>query len=88
MIAGPGFLTLTVLLFADARQRQEDMIVLVISVFLVFILTFFCFMSAHKLSRFMGERGNNIVKRLLGVLLASPSIQFIADGIMVFLTNR
>jgi multiple antibiotic resistance protein len=33
----------------------------------------------------MGETGNNIVKRLLGVVLASLSIQFIADGIMGFL---
>jgi multiple antibiotic resistance protein len=57
----------------------------VLAVLLVVGLTFFCFLTAHKISHFMGETGNNIVKRLLGVLLASLSIQFIADGIMGFL---
>ncbi len=85
LIAGPGCLTLTVLLYADAGQRVESIIALVLAVLLVFGLTFFCFLSAHKISRFMGETGNNIVKRLLGVILASLSIQFIADGIMGFL---
>jgi len=85
LIAGPGCLTLTVLLHADAGQQVENVISLVVAVLLVFGLTFICFLSAHKISRFMGETGNNIVKRLLGVLLASLSIQFIADGIIGFL---
>jgi multiple antibiotic resistance protein len=85
LIAGPGCLTLTVLLYADAGQQAENIIALVFAMLLVFGLTFFCFLSAHKISRLMGATGNNIVKRLLGVLLASLSIQFIADGIMGFL---
>lgn len=85
LIAGPGCLTLTVLLHADAGQQVENVISLVVAVLLVFGFTFFCFLSAHKISRFMGETGNNIANRLLGVLLASLSIQFIADGIMGFL---
>ena len=84
LLAGPGCLTLTVLLYADAGQELEDVIALVVAVLLVYSVTFFCFMSAHKLSHFMGETGNNIAKRLLGVLLASLSIQFIADGIIGF----
>jgi multiple antibiotic resistance protein len=85
LIAGPGCLTLTVLLFANAGQRQDEVIALVLAVLLIFTLTFICFLSAHNLSRFMGKTGNSIVKRLLGVLLASLSIQFVADGIMGFL---
>ena len=85
LIAGPGCLTLTVLLYADAGQRVENVIALVLAVLLVFGLAFFCFLSAHKISGFMGETGNSIVKRLLGVVLASLSIQFIADGVMGFL---
>lgn len=84
LLAGPGCLTLTVLLFADAGQRLDNLIALVGAILLVFFLTFFCFMSAHKLSHFIGKTGNNIVKRLLGVLLASLSIQFIVDGIIGF----
>jgi multiple antibiotic resistance protein len=84
LIAGPGCLTLTVLLFANARHRQDEVIALVFAVLLIFTLTFICFLFANKLYRFMGKTGNGIVKRLLGVLLASLSIQFVADGIMGF----
>ncbi|MCB2183278.1 MAG: MarC family protein [Desulfobulbaceae bacterium] len=85
LIAGPGCLTLTVLLFADAGKKLEDITALVVAVLLVAAATFFCFMSAHKISHFLGETGNNIARRLVGVLLASLSIQFIADGIMGFI---
>ncbi len=85
LIAGPGCLTLTVLLYADAGQRVENIMALVLAVLLVFCLTFFCFLSAHRISGLMGETGNNIVKRLLGVVLASLSIKFIADGVMGFI---
>jgi multiple antibiotic resistance protein len=84
LLAGPGCLTLTVLLFADAGQKIANVIALLLAIFLVFFVTFFGLMSAHKLSHFMGKTGNNIAKRLLGVLLASLSIQFIVDGIIGF----
>ena len=85
LIAGPGCLTLTVLLYTEAGQQAENIIALVLAILLVFGHTFFCFLSAQRISGFMGETGNNIVKRLLGVVLASLSIQFIADGVMGFL---
>ncbi len=85
LLAGPGSLTLTVLLYASAEGRVADITALVAAVFTVLLLTLFSFMSARKISRFLGETGNNIAKRLLGVLLASLSIQFIADGIMGFI---
>ena len=85
LIAGPGCLTLTVLLYTEAGQQAENIIALMLAILLVFGLTFFCFLSAHRISDFIGETGNNIVKRLLGVVLASLSIQFIADGVMGFL---
>jgi multiple antibiotic resistance protein len=84
-MAGPGCLTLTVLLYADTGKQVENIIALVLAILLIFSLSFLCFLSAHRISGFMGETGNNIVKRLLGVVLASLSIQFIADGIMGFI---
>ena len=85
LIAGPGCLTLTVLLFADVGLRKQDLVALVLAVILVFLVTLFCFLTAKNLSRIMGQTGNNLVKRLLGVLLASLSVQFVADGIKGFI---
>ena len=42
------------------------------------------FQLAHELDRILGETGRNVVTRLLGLLLAALSVQFVADGIMAF----
>lgn len=81
LIAGPGSLTLTVLLFTKASENGESYIPLMIAVLAIYLLTFLCFLFSKTLSRIIGKTINNIFKRLLGVLLASLAIQFVADGI-------
>jgi len=82
LIAGPGCLTLTVLLFAGSELQPRETVALLAAIFIIFSLTFICFLFAKKLSHLIGQVGNNIVRRLLGVVLAALSIQFIVDGIM------
>ncbi len=81
MIAGPGSLTLTILLFSQAAESNNSFTPLVIAVILIYVFTLVCFLMSKVIARVMGETINNILKRLLGVLLASLAIQFIADGI-------
>jgi len=85
LIAGPGCLTLTILLFAESGLQTQETVALLAAILIIFTVTFICFLSAKKLSHLIGQVGNNIVRRLLGVVLASLSIQFIADGIMGFM---
>ena len=80
MIAGPGCLTLTILLFAD-RPVPEQTTALVTAVLLTYLTTFICMRIASHLHRLIGHTGNDILRRLLGVILAALAIQFIADGI-------
>jgi len=88
LIAGPGCLTLTVLLFAAADGNSNEVTALVVAVVLVYLATFACLMAAGNLSRLFGQFGNSVIRRLLGVLLASLSIQFIADGIIGFVSRH
>ena len=39
-----------------------------------------CFVLADRLDRFIGDSGRAVLTRLLGILLAALSVQFIADG--------
>jgi len=81
LIAGPGCLTLTVLLFSKARDEGTGLLPLVCAILVIYALTFFSLLLSKKLVRVVGQTVNSVFKRLLGVLLASLAIQFIADGI-------
>jgi multiple antibiotic resistance protein len=81
LIAGPGCLTLTVLLFSKVSEKNESFSPLVIALLVIYLITLICFLFSKTLTKFVGQTINNIFKRLLGVLLASLAIQFIADGV-------
>ena len=81
LIAGPGTLTMTVLLFSQAADNSTGYMPIILAIVSIYLLTLACFLWAKSLARLIGRTINNIFKRLLGVLLASLAIQFIADGI-------
>ncbi|MFT5701233.1 MAG: multiple antibiotic resistance protein [Desulforhopalus sp.] len=81
LIAGPGCLTLTILLFSGVRDQEQSFLPLVAAVFSVYVITLISFLFAKPMARLVGTTVNNVFKRLLGVLLASLAIQFIADGV-------
>lgn len=80
LIAGPGCLTLTILLFSKSESWQATA-GLVSAVLLIFTFTLGCLLGATTIKKLIGETGDDILRRLLGVILAALAIQFIADGI-------
>ncbi len=80
LIAGPGCLTLTILLFSQV-EGQVALLSLVPAVLLIYLLTLATLLSARYLKKVIGKTGDDILQRLLGVILAALAIQFIADGI-------
>lgn len=81
LLAGPGCLTLTVLLFSGVRDRGASYVPLLLAIILVFLATYASFILSKSLTRIVGQTVNSVFTRLLGVILASLAIQFIADGI-------
>ena len=80
-LAGPGCLTLTVLLFSKVRDEGTSMLPLIVAILAIFVLTFFSFLFSRFFARFLGRTVGSMFNRLLGVILASLAIQFVADGI-------
>lgn len=80
LIAGPGSLTLTILLFSRA-EGVGGVAALIAAIVAIYGVTLIAFLGASRLERIIGRSGNDVLKRLLGVLLASLAIQFIADGV-------
>jgi len=86
LIAGPGCLTLTILLFAD-RSTQGHTSALILAVLMSYVLVLSSMLLAHHIRRLIGKTGDDILRRLLGVVLAALAIQFVADGVRQLATG-
>jgi multiple antibiotic resistance protein len=80
LLSGPGCLTLTILLFSRPAAQHETLALLA-AVLAISVITLFFLLLASHVARIIGRTGDDILRRLLGVILAALSIQFIADGI-------
>ena len=80
LIAGPGAISATILLSGSLDgPLQKAGLVTVIAFCLAVMLA--ALMVAERLDRFLGMTGRAILTRLLGVLLAALSVQFVIDGV-------
>jgi multiple antibiotic resistance protein len=80
LLSGPGCLTVTILLFSQTPTVSGSLS-LVIAVLVIYLLTYLALSSANRVKDLIGRTGDDILRRLLGVILAALSIQFIADGV-------
>jgi multiple antibiotic resistance protein len=88
LMAGPGCLTLTILLFAKAKLVAGGILSATLAISIILAITLFGLLSADKIASVIGKTANAVLKRLLGVLLASLAVQFIADGVMGLVNNH
>jgi multiple antibiotic resistance protein len=81
LIAGPGALTTMILL----GSRHSDSVATLVGVNLVLVavlaLTYVLFRTSHLVERLLGHTGIVVLTRLLGILLAALSVQFVLDGL-------
>ena len=83
LIAGPGSITTMILLVGQADDWTGILAVhLVMAATVLLALVFF--MAAGLFERALGATGINVVTRLLGMLLAALSVQFVLDGLTSF----
>jgi multiple antibiotic resistance protein len=80
LIAGPGCITLSIIMMAKTETNIESAI-LVAAILIVMFLTWLCLRFARKVQLALGVSGMNLVTRVMGILLAARSVQIIAEGI-------
>lgn len=83
LIAGPGAIASIILLAGQAEGAVGMASVLGVMVG-VLMIVFLLFLSAPIIERALGKTGIVVVTRLLGMLLAALSVQFVLDGIRGF----
>ncbi|PCJ06067.1 MAG: MarC family transcriptional regulator [Rhodobacteraceae bacterium] len=83
LIAGPGSIA-TVILLAGQRPGIEGFAMVITVMLAVLAVMVMMFLASGLFERLLGKTGINVVSRLLGMLLAALSVQFILDGLKDF----
>ena len=86
LLSGPGCLTVTILLFSQTPDLSGSLS-LVLAVLIIYLLTYVVLSSASRVKDLIGRTGDDILRRLLGVILAALAIQFITDGLRQILAS-
>jgi multiple antibiotic resistance protein len=80
MICGPGAITNAIVLMAKATT-YEMKVTLVAVIFLVLLLTYLILLSSSKIIKILGETGNNVLMRLMGLIVMVIAVEFFFSGL-------
>ena len=80
MIAGPGSITNAIVMMEDADSLGLKL-VLVLAMVVVFALNLLGLLFASPLSKALGETGNNVMMRLMGLIVMVIAVEFFFSGL-------
>ncbi len=84
---GPGGLSTLIALSAHIQSSHDNifspqMTSIAVSLFVILVIAYFCFVNASKLVKKLGENGSQILNRLMSFLVFCIGIQMAFSGIM------
>lgn len=86
MIAGPGAITNSIVLMDDAGTIEKK-IELILVMALVMFITYIIFVSATRISKFLGDTGNRVLMKLMGLIVMVIAVEFFFSGLTPILQN-
>jgi len=86
MIAGPGAITNSIVLMEDSPSFVLKMI-LIGTIILTMLLTLLIYMGGSKITRFLGETGNKIMLKLMGLIVMVMAVEFFFAGLKPILQS-
>jgi multiple antibiotic resistance protein len=84
LLAGPAAITSVILTISQAEGSYSLLIINIICLFSVMLVSFVILRVFTKFQKFINEKIINIFSRVIGIILAALSIQYILDGIKSF----
>lgn len=85
MIAGPGTIATTILYVDLATPHALDLLAVAAAIICALLAAWLVMRSSVQIIRLFGRTGILVLSRILGILLAALAIQFILNGIVLFL---
>lgn len=81
LIAGPGAIASMILLVGQGGGTWGATLTVTLLMAAVLAVTFLFLLASPPLERLLGRTGTIVITRLLGMLLAALSVQFVIDGV-------
>jgi len=86
MICGPGAITNAIVLMEDASSPMLKAI-LIGTIFVVCLISFLVLWSSTKIINLLGETGNKIMMRLMGLIVMVIAVEFFFSGLKPILLD-
>lgn len=83
MICGPGAITNAIVLMQDA-VNMEMKVILIVSILVICIITYLVLIAASPIMKVLGETGNKIMLRLMGLIVMVIGVEFFFAGLKPF----
>jgi multiple antibiotic resistance protein len=81
LLAGPAAITSVMISVADMGRNLVSQATGLLALILVMILTFISFYVVSKSSKIINKKVTSVISRVIGIILAGLSVQFILNGI-------
>lgn len=80
MICGPGAITNSIILMEDADTILKKITLIAIMIFVLWI-TYIVLLGAAKITKTLGDTGNKVMMRLMGLIVMVIAIEFFFSGL-------
>ena len=85
LLAGPAGITSIIVSVTDIGGNITNQVVGIFSLFLVMVITFIILYVVSKSSNIINKKVISVISRVIAIILAGLSVQYILDGIKSFL---
>ena len=80
MITGPGVITISIVMMNDAPDVTHKSL-LITAILIVMGLTHLILLSSRKIIAFLGESGNKVLTRIMGLIVMVIAVELFFRGL-------
>ena len=86
MITGPGAITNAIVLM-EGTESLITKVILIFAILFVCVITYIILVNSSKIFKVLGETGNNILMRLMGLIVMVIAVEFFFAGLRPILQS-
>lgn len=86
MICGPGAITNAVVLMQEADSPVK-IVLLILAIASIMLLTYLIYFGGAKILHFIGETGNKVMMRIMGLIVMVIAVEFLFGGLKPILVD-